>query len=559
MKGTDPCVLMTRKKTMSYLPSSKLYDREPEPEPQPVAAAPKVAPIERPAIAVSAPAVVSVAAPKPAPPAPRPATQLPKEWLVSSAPALRVEVPAPKTVVDVPVHEPPVVVITHTHHVPRPPVEERVIIEETVTSPAPAPLPPIGEPPARKRNIFHKAHKVVLRHLDRAKNKAPDPSEPDLLWFAVMVVGSVSMGLMIWGAYSALPRFGNLQVPLRADASSSRLKVTNDVPVRWVHESGPIHPQHPHVPPQPPPHVETHPMLPVHTTPISVPPPPPPHDARPALPDFLEHQAPPPIEPPLAPLPERKDPAIFVHANLGETPMIRTWKKLAESSVLLTAFAMASAHHALADVPNQIDNSKQIEELTKAVKSLSDKVDNMKIDEKLNVVKSELNEKITKIKVEAPKVDNTTEFELLNAKLVQLERLVNQLVKNGIAAAPNPGLPVVANGNLDEIKAKLGNIEQAILRLQPTEKRIALSPPDAPAAAPAVKANMSLVVFVNLYNQDLWLWVNQKQHRVPSNSTLTLDSIAAGPATIEVRSPEGIFHRSNPTLVANETFTLTAR
>jgi len=302
--------------------------------------------------------------------------------------------------------------------------------------------------------------------------------------------------------------------------------------------------------------------------PVSVPPPPPHgskiHEPRmdAGWPEF-EHHQPAPVERPLDPLPERKDPVIFVHANMGETPMIRNWKKLAETSFLLAAFTTAPANNLLAQIsPDrvQVDYSKQISELTKAVQGLSDQVTGMKLDDKLSAVKNELNDKISKIKIEAPRADNGNEFLLLANRLEQMEKLITQMMRNPVAAAPvAPSAPTtIAGGNLDEIKAKLGNIEQAILRLQPSKERIALA---APTPEPTVvnKPAASLVIFVNLYNQDLTLFVNQKPHRAPANSTLTLDSIPAGPTTIEVRSPDGVFHKSNPTLVANETFTLTAR
>src|SRR5262249_44722818 len=146
------------------------------------------------------------------------------------------------------------------------------------------------------------------------------------------------------------------------------------------------------------------------------------------------------------------------------------------------------------------------------------------------------------------KTDNSTEFALLGARIEQLEKVIDRLIKNpGIALAPAVGAPA-APSNLEEIKKQLGSIEQAILRLQPADKRIALSPPQE-------GVNAKAVILVNLYSQDLWLWVNQKSYRVPAGTTLTLDNIPVGPATIEVRSPEGIFHRANPTLLATETFT----
>lgn len=410
----------------------------------------------------------------------------------------------------------------------------------------------------QKRNLFRNAQKVVLRHIERAKHGKPPTENPDFLWFVVMATGSLCMGLMIWGAYCALPRFGRETalgreaIPLRASTAGSRLKGSSDVPVRWVREAG-----SPLVPPQTPPLIPPVAQPPV--TPAPLPPPPEPRITEQRLPAVDDHPRPAlppaPVDPPLAPLPERKDPVIFTHANLGDTPMIRTWKKLAETSFLLAAFSSATANNLLAQIPDRVspDYSKQIEALTHAVQTLSDQVNQIKIDERLNAVKNELNDKIAKIKIEGPR-DNSNEFLLLANRLDQMEKLLSQMMKT--PASPAPAL--AAGGNLEEIKLKLGNIEQAILKLQPTEKRIALAAP-SPEPAIVAKPNTSNVIFVNLYDQDLWLWVNQKQHRVPANTTLTLDNIPAGPATIEVRSPEGIFHKSNPTLVADETFTLTAR
>lgn len=505
---------------MSYLPSSRLYEREQEPVEAPVEA-PKPKPAREPLTTIVAQTVVAphVEAPEIMPavvpqatepvvhelatPKPTPIVG-PKEWLVAPPPMLHVDIPK----------EAP---------------EPTAVQTETVTSPAPS--APEEQRPGRKRNLFHKARRVVLRHIDRAKNGKPIEGDPDVLWFAVMTAGSLCMGLMIWGAYSALPRFG-MAAPLRAGGATPTLKVTSDVVpvVRWGHDANQIapHPASHQAPPPPPqvhvePKVSAHPML--------------------AVPDF-----PPPVERPLEPLPERKDPAIFVHANLGETPMIRTWKKLAETSFLLASMSMPTANlFAGGQDKAQPDYSKQIADLTKAVQNLSEQVNALKLDDKLGAVKSELNEKISKIKID--KADNSVEVML---RLEQLEKMIDRLIKNpGIAAAPAIGSPAAAN--LDDIKNKLTNIEQAILNLRPADKRIALSPPTQEAG------NAKAVILVNLYSQDLWLWVNQKSYRVPAGTTLTLDNIPVGPATIEVRSPEGIFHRANPTLLATETFTLTAR
>jgi hypothetical protein len=511
---------------MSYLPSSRLYEREPEAKP-----------VE--AVATEPPA----AAPKPAKPTLRRATMLPKEWLVAPTAALQVE---PATLAP-----DPVVVIAAP--------------EETVTTPATT-AASNDEGPARKRNLFHQAQKVVLRHLDRAKKKIPQEPEPDLLWFAVMALGSVCMGLMVWGAYSALPRVGN--GPLRKEASIHRLKASSDVPGHWPREA--IQTQYQtHVPQTPPLAV---PAPPVSQGPAHPAPPPAPPVAVPGIPvaalpaphepTFVERRVPEPArpalpEPPLEPLPERpKDPPVL-HANLGDSPMIRTWHELAKASFLLTAFSAASANHLLAEGQGA-DTAKQIEELNKTVKALSDHVKDLKFEQKLADLKTELNQNIAKIKTDAPKLDNKA-FDEIHTRLDDLERLINRIAKAAPGAIPAAPAAAQANANLDGLYNKLDSIEKAILRLQPTEK-ISLSPPLSPPLEPAIaKPATSHVILVNFYDEDLWLWVNQKPHRVPAGKSTTVNNVPAGPTTIEVRSPEAIFYKVNPVLAPNETITLTAK
>src|SRR5262249_23568214 len=142
------------------------------------------------------------------------------------------------------------------------------------------------------------------------------------------------------------------------------------------------------------------------------------HERRQAEPDHalppapaIPVAAPAPLEKPLAPLPERKEPVVFLTANLGETPMIRTWNEIAKASVMLTAFVAAPANNLLAGVPEQpvIDYSKrfedinkQIEELAKAVKLQNDLISGLKLDERFKAVEAKVDEKISKIKIEAP-------------------------------------------------------------------------------------------------------------------------------------------------------------
>ena len=121
-----------------------------------------------------------------------------------------------------------------------------------------------------------------------------------------------------------------------------------------------------------------------------------------------------------------------------------------------------------------------------------------------------------------------------------------------MATLPAPA----SSARLDEIKSELGSIKDAILKLRPTD-RLAMSPPDLPA--PSVPAKTARIVFVNLYNKDLYLWVNDKKHRVDAQKTITVEGVASGATNIEVKSQDAVYHRVSPNLVANETYTLTAR
>jgi hypothetical protein len=176
----------------------------------------------------------------------------------------------------------------------------------------------------------------------------------------------------------------------------------------------------------------------------------------------------------------------------------------------------------------------------------------MKLDQKLTDLKTELNQNIAK---NNPKLDKK-EFEEIHNRLDDLEKSINRWAKAAPGALPAaPALPAQANVNRDGRYGKRDSIEKAVLRLQPTEK-ISLSPPLEPAIA---KPATSHVILVNFYDEDLWLWVNQKPHRVPAGKSTTVNNVPAGPTTIEVRSPEAIFYMVNPVLAPNETITLTAK
>lgn len=269
-----------------------------------------------------------------------------------------------------------------------------------------------------------------------------------------------------------------------------------------------------------------------------------------------------PVERALDALPRRVDPAIFVKANLGETPMIRTWDNLAKYSMMLTALAVMPATPFVPQAIAQpmpavpaVDYSKQIDALTRAVNKLTADVNGLKdIDDKIEAVRADVRKQIAKIE---PHDDSE-----IKLQLASIQKTLKFLLENPQAAVAAPGgvasAPAPVNATrLDEIKSELGSIKDAILKLRPTD-RLAMAPPDN-LTAPAIPTKTARIVFVNLYNKDLYLWVNDKKHRVDAQKTITVEGIAPGAANIEVKSQDAVYHHVSPKLVANETYTLTAR
>ena len=518
------------------------------------------------------------------PPAPTPAPVLssampplhavkgPKDWLVASPPEFRVEEHAePRRIhveesVPEPVPELVPVPRVEERHEPRhePRHEER---PEPRREPRHEPKPvhaarPEHETrpaPKAKRHLLHRAHRTVMRHLRRDKSQPPEPGDKELLWLGASALGSVCVGLMIWGAYSMMPRPG-YGGGLRAELTSPKFKVVNG-------EYGPGRYE-----PVRAPRIET-PILTGLPGPVRLPPPPPEPPRR--IVDTPQVHFPPPeprippiqVERALDALPRRLDPAIFVKANLGDTPMIRTWDNLAKYSMMLTAMAAVPAMPIMPQAfaqpmpqvlqpPPQapaVDYSKQIDALTQAVNRLTTDVNRLKdIDDKIDAVRSDVSKQIAKIKVE-PHDDSE-----IKLQLASIQKTLKFLLENpqaapvaapGVAAAPSPA-------NTSRIEAELVMIKEAILKLQPSG-RLALSMPGD--LTPPTITKTARIVFVNLYDKDLYLWVNDKKHRVDAQKTITVENVTPGAANIEVKSQDAVYHRASPTLAANETYTLTAR
>jgi DNA repair exonuclease SbcCD ATPase subunit len=132
-----------------------------------------------------------------------------------------------------------------------------------------------------------------------------------------------------------------------------------------------------------------------------------------------------------------------------------------------------------------------------------------------------------------------------------------------VGSSPSPALPMpLVERALDDIRAKLGAIEQAILRLQPLPPPLQSSSSRAAYYGPASGAGMaalSRVLLENYYPEEMLFVVNGNPTRVAPNQTLTVEA-PPGPLTYQVISPSwGRRADKTTTLASNETFRITAR
>jgi len=425
------------------------------------------------------------------------------------------------------------------------------------SSPAstPAPLP---TPAPRSFSMPFKflRRKKDERPREPVVTKSRDPQEPEPIAWYMNVAGSLCLGLMCWGAYSALPRTGFPEKNLRSESPAPNLKKvgTQD----WHAWTQPAEMPRPALP---------DPILapPKFETPLPPPPIPDPPAFRPEPPPA------PPIaaEPSLPALPEKIDPLVFAQRDdPGDTPMLRNWKMLALASIMATAAPVV--HTPVFAQAQVFDDSKIIERLDKLDKSLSASIKSL--GEDVASVRTELGK--VKIDTADAKIDleivkkavDALKSEKLNLRIDlekqissirgDIESLRTQIRNIGPSAPAIPAPPVADKSGIEDIKSKLGNIEQAILKLQPNQNRIALAPPTTtPPTTPSGR-----VLLVNMHGEELLFIVNNQKHRVAPGSTLPIDTVPAGSLSYEVLSPTwGLRARNTTSLAANETFTLTAR
>jgi archaellum component FlaC len=419
----------------------------------------------------------------------------------------------------------------------------------------------------------------------RRRHAADQGNTSGLFWMAVLMLGGVSLLCISLGATHALPR--QSEKPLQPESLLPKLK-SNLAQDGWTRKTES---------PEPrtwfPPVVDVSASLdpspfesPVLPMPTMEPP-------------QVQVQHPAFTLPVVAMEPARfdvcLDPVVYVNACVplrGETPMIRNWEILKTCAFLaltvpvlqqpIYAFGggeqksdpLEAIRASLADIKARLetvekrktpiqDNEEllsQINKLDKTIRnqmagvndnlqSLTTEVQGLKksiADIKADVVALQGEQLKQKLQIESTK----TQIDLVNEQIAKLQK---KFVA-GETGPVDPKTPVVEKANLEDIRLKLGSIEQAILKLAPGKDRIAMSPPTTPPAT-----NTGRVVLVNMYSEDMLYIVNGRTYRVAPNASRVLEAVPAGTLTYEVVSPTwGSRSNDRTVLGGNETFTISA-
>jgi hypothetical protein len=415
---------------------------------------------------------------------------------------------------------------------------------------APAVLPAAATPaaatpkaPPSRRSISQPVpfSKVFQRQASPGQPQDEWPAEA--FWYAVLLVGCASVALMLWGAYSALPRPANPEKSLRAEHVVPKLKgeLREETPILQVASVEP-----PFLPVSAP--MSAKPSLPpVSLAPLPLAPVPVPEPVKVELPRFDLPRPVAPVQEVTPALPLHQDPLVYVRANLGDTPMLRTWRTLTLYSLL----ALTPVPVAAQEDPKLQERLDKLEKLIKNVSdslvSVSTSIDGLKADMKKDL--AGVNAAVVQLRVD---MDGS------QTRMKNLEDLVGNIradvtfLQRRLNEGVSPAAPVDKAG-LDDLRKQLRSIEDALAKLraaEPPTGRIALSPPSPNGR----------IVLANMYYEELLFVINQRTHRVPPGSVQTLENVPAGTLTYEVLSPTwGLRARESRNLPANETFTLTAR
>lgn len=348
-------------------------------------------------------------------------------------------------------------------------------------------------------------------------------SGPRLAFLLALLVNVVALGALGWGIYQRLQK--RTEIDLNAVRPSPKFNATSvEIPEK---QEAPALARQPEV-----------------SEPVSVEPPL-------AFPRSDELSFPPPltevpfaIEPPPLAMepPAYDDDTVLVfsgnHAP-GDSPMLRNWKVIDLAGLFAVALASAPA---LAQQP--ADNTTDVKAILKRLDAM---------DTSLSKAFKDFGKDITDLRkqisdLQGDQLTERVELDKLATKISKLQADLDQLKKGSTDVAKDA--PPVDKAGMDEIKNRLGQIEQAVLKLQAPPNRISLSPP----------AGTGRLMFVNLYGEYLLFTVNGRPYRVEPNRTLPLDNQTAGTFSYEVFSPTyGMLKQTTSVLTPNETLTITAR
>ncbi len=427
------------------------------------------------------------------------------------------------------------------------------------------------------------------RGITHRRRPATDPGRTTgLFWISVLVLGCLSLLCISLGATHALPR--QSEKPLQPESLLPKLNHNHNLAQEgWTRKAETPEPEI-----KSPPVVDVTAML----DPLQL--------ESPVLP--MPTDEPPQVQvqhpaftlPVVAMEPARFDvcfdPVVYVNACVplrGETPMIRNWEILKVCSFLALAapllqqpiFAggvggpepktdpLEAIRLSLADIKTRLetvekrktsvqDNDDLIERITKLDKTIRSQFNG--VNETLQTLTTDvqgLKKSIAEVKadvvaLQGEQLKQKLQIEAAKTQIDLVNEQIAKLQKRSVAVEPgpiDPKTPIVEKANLEDIRLKLGSIEQAILKLAPGKDRIAMSPPTTPPT------NTGRVMLVNMYTEDMLFIVNGRTFRVAPSSSRALDAVPTGTLTYEVVSPTWGQRSNDRTILGtNETFTISA-
>ena len=224
--------------------------------------------------------------------------------------------------------------------------------------------------------------------------------------------------------------------------------------------------------------------------------------------------------------------------------MMRTWKLLALPAVLTAALSAAPT---VVTAGGQGEGDKPVlERLDKMDKAVQDAF--KKISDEMLLLKGDALIAKTGLQKAQEKIDQL-EKDMAQAlrDVTKLRVEADELRKRG-SSSTEALYPPADKAGLDDIKSRLGKIEQELTRIAGSSST---------SQSPARVGRLRLV---NEYSEELLFLVNGRSYRVAPGTTQQVEEVPTGAFTYEVISPTwGLRARNTPVLAAGETFTISAR